>query len=111
MTFSATAENRVIAERRAAALACMKLKVRILLENCYTFLAVFRAVLTCVSCRPVQEMGLLDKNNNPLTQAGYHQEKVREAGERARRPVPLEVPQDLEERIREYLTEVSRHLV
>lgn len=29
MTFSATASNRVTAEKRAAALACVKLKVRI----------------------------------------------------------------------------------
>lgn len=46
MTFSATASNRVMAEKMAAALACMRLKVRIffffplllLLENYYTFL-------------------------------------------------------------------------
>uniref|UniRef100_A0A671Y7C0 RNA helicase n=1 Tax=Sparus aurata TaxID=8175 RepID=A0A671Y7C0_SPAAU len=77
MTFSATARNRVTAEKMAAALACMKLK----------------------------ELELLDKNNNPLTHARYHQEKVREAGERQRRPVPLEVPQCLEEQMREYLAQ------
>ncbi|XP_070829883.1 ATP-dependent RNA helicase DHX30 [Chaetodon trifascialis] len=77
MTFSATARNRVTAEKTAAALACMKLK----------------------------ELGLLDKNNNPLTHAKYHQEKVREAGERERRPFPVEIPQYLEEHIREYLTQ------
>ncbi|XP_018531992.1 ATP-dependent RNA helicase DHX30 [Lates calcarifer] len=75
MTFTATATKRVTAERRAAALACMKLK----------------------------ELQLLDKNNNPLSHAKYHQEKVREAGERARRPHPLEVPEYLENQIREYL--------
>lgn len=30
MTFSATAKNRVMAEKMAAALACMKLKVRMI---------------------------------------------------------------------------------
>lgn len=33
MTFKAAASKRVTAERRAAALACMKLKVRVTLEN------------------------------------------------------------------------------
>nr|XP_046264175.1 ATP-dependent RNA helicase DHX30 [Scatophagus argus] len=77
MTFSATARNRVTAEKMAAALACMKLK----------------------------ELELLDKNNNPLTHAKYHQEEVREAGEQHKRPLPLEIPQYLEESIREYLAQ------
>uniref|UniRef100_A0A3Q3K766 ATP-dependent RNA helicase DHX30 n=1 Tax=Monopterus albus TaxID=43700 RepID=A0A3Q3K766_MONAL len=77
MTFTARASNRMTAERTAAALACMKLK----------------------------ELGLLDKDNNPLTHAKYHHEKVREAGERERRPLPLEVPKYLQEDMREYLTQ------
>ncbi|KAK9538545.1 hypothetical protein VZT92_003708 [Zoarces viviparus] len=77
MTFSATARNRVLAERTAAALACMKLK----------------------------ELELLDKDNNPLTHAKYHRQKVREAGERERRPLPVEVPDYLEEHMREYLAQ------
>lgn len=77
MTFSAMASNRVTAEKMAAALACMKLK----------------------------ELELLDKNNNPLTHAKYHRDKVREAGERDRRPLPLEVPAYLEEQMREYLAQ------
>uniref|UniRef100_A0A3Q3X9C8 RNA helicase n=1 Tax=Mola mola TaxID=94237 RepID=A0A3Q3X9C8_MOLML len=79
MTFVATASNRVTAEKTAAALACLKLK----------------------------ELELLDKNNNPLTHAKYHREEVREAGERERRPLPLEVPEYLEEHMREYLAEVK----
>ncbi|XP_061550953.1 ATP-dependent RNA helicase DHX30 [Phycodurus eques] len=75
MTFTATASNKVTAEKRAAALACAKLK----------------------------ELQLLDKNNNPLTHAKYHGAKVREAGERERRPLRVEVPTYLEERMREYL--------
>ncbi|KAM6920019.1 ATP-dependent RNA helicase DHX30 [Lycodopsis pacificus] len=77
MTFSATARNRVLAERTAAALACMKLK----------------------------ELELLDKDNNPLTHAKYHRQKVREAGERERRPLPVEVAEYLEEHMREYLAQ------
>ncbi|XP_035994132.1 ATP-dependent RNA helicase DHX30 isoform X1 [Fundulus heteroclitus] len=77
MTFKATASSRVMAEKRAAALACMKLK----------------------------ELELLDKDNNPLTHAKYHREKVKEAGERERRPFPLEIPEHLEQHMRDYLTQ------
>uniref|UniRef100_A0A3Q2CIP5 RNA helicase n=1 Tax=Cyprinodon variegatus TaxID=28743 RepID=A0A3Q2CIP5_CYPVA len=79
MKFRATASSRVMAERGAAALACMKLK----------------------------ELELLDKDNNPLTHAKYHRDKVKEAGERERRPFLLEIPQYLEQHIRDYLTQVS----
>lgn len=57
-----------------------------------------------------QELELLDKDNNPLTHAKYHRQKVREAGERERRPLPVEVPEYLEEHMREYLAQVSLHL-
>ncbi|XP_042353109.1 ATP-dependent RNA helicase DHX30 [Plectropomus leopardus] len=77
MTFTATASSRAAAETKAAALACLKLK----------------------------ELGLLDENNNPLTHAKYNKEKVREAGERDRRPLPLRVPEYLEEEMREYLAQ------
>lgn len=50
---------------------------------------------------------MLDSANNPLTHANYHRAEVREAGERDRRPLPLEVPEYLEKRMREYLAEVS----
>lgn len=53
-------------------------------------------------------MELLDKDNNPLSHAKYHQEKVREAGERERRPLPLDIPKYLEQSMREYLTQVGR---
>lgn len=77
MTFTARASTRVTAEKRAAALACMKLK----------------------------ELKMLDENNNPLTHAKYHREKVREAGERERRPFLLDVPEYLENSIKGYLTQ------
>ncbi|XP_068460407.1 ATP-dependent RNA helicase DHX30 [Clinocottus analis] len=77
MTFYATARNRLTAERMAAALACMKMK----------------------------ELQLLDEYNNPLTHAKYHRDQVKEAGERERRPFPVEVPKYLEQHMREYLTQ------
>ncbi|XP_072219870.1 ATP-dependent RNA helicase DHX30 [Leuresthes tenuis] len=77
MSFTATASSRVAAEKKAAALACMKLK----------------------------ELELLDKNNNPLTHAKYHREKVKEAGERERRPLPLQVPEYLKQNMRGYLAQ------
>lgn len=50
---------------------------------------------------------MLDKNNNPLTHAKYHREQVKEAEERERRPLPLEVPEYLKKDVREYLAQVS----
>uniref|UniRef100_A0A3P8S1Q8 ATP-dependent RNA helicase DHX30 n=1 Tax=Amphiprion percula TaxID=161767 RepID=A0A3P8S1Q8_AMPPE len=76
-TFTATASSRVTAERRAAALACMKLK----------------------------ELELLDEDNNPLTHAKYHRESVKEAGERERRPLSLEIPEYLEQSMKDYLSQ------
>lgn len=55
-------------------------------------------------------MELLDKNNNPLTHAKYHQEEVKEAVERERQPLFIDVPTHLKEKMREYLEEVSFHL-
>ncbi|XP_068196409.1 ATP-dependent RNA helicase DHX30 [Antennarius striatus] len=75
MKFSAKASTKVMAERKAAALACMKLK----------------------------ELGLLDENNKPLTHAKYHHEKVQEAMQQQRSPVPVEIPVYLEDDLRNYL--------
>ncbi|XP_056148507.1 ATP-dependent RNA helicase DHX30 [Lampris incognitus] len=77
MKFVATATNRVLAERRAAALACLKLK----------------------------ELELLDKDNNPLTHARYHHKDVKEALERDKRPLQLEISQRLMENMREYFAQ------
>ncbi|XP_064202687.1 ATP-dependent RNA helicase DHX30 [Anguilla rostrata] len=75
MTFVTSAGRRLEAERRAAALACLKLK----------------------------EMGLLGPNNKPLTHAMYHREQVREMGQRERRPCTLELPEHLESQLADYL--------
>ncbi|XP_060769902.1 ATP-dependent RNA helicase DHX30 isoform X2 [Neoarius graeffei] len=77
MSFTAHGRRRLEAETRAAALACLRLK----------------------------ELQLLDEQNNPLTHAKYNQEEVREAGERERRPCRVEIPDNLERRIRDYLTQ------
>ncbi|XP_053740245.1 ATP-dependent RNA helicase DHX30 [Synchiropus splendidus] len=77
MTFTASSNNKAVAEKRAAALACMKLK----------------------------ELNLLDKNNNPLTHAKYHSEQVQAASERERRPLTVEVPEYLQDQMREYLAQ------
>ncbi|KAF5890054.1 putative ATP-dependent RNA helicase DHX30, partial [Clarias magur] len=77
MCFTARGRRRLEAETRAAALACLKLK----------------------------ELELLDEQNNPLTHAKYNHEEVREAGEREKRPCRVEIPDDLEHRIRDYLTQ------
>ncbi|KAM6948718.1 ATP-dependent RNA helicase DHX30 [Aplochiton taeniatus] len=77
MHFVASAGRRVEAERRASALACFRLK----------------------------ELKLLDQDNNPLTHAKYNQKEVREAGERDRQPLSLEIPDYLEDSMREYLTQ------
>lgn len=58
----------------------------------------------------LQEMELLDKNNNPLTHAKYHREEVKEAVEREKQPLFIDVPMYLEEQMRQYLAEVSFHL-
>lgn len=54
---------------------------------------------------------MLDKDNNPLTHAKYHREKVREAGERERRPLTLAIPEYLQEHMRDYLSQVSLHFM
>lgn len=58
-------------------------------------------------CHLLQELELVGKDNNPLTHANYHREKVREAGEKEKRPLPLEIPEYLEQSMRDYLAQVS----
>lgn len=55
-------------------------------------------------------MELLDKNNNPLSHAKYHREDVKEAVEREKQPLFMDVPMSLKEKMREYLAEVCFHL-
>ncbi|XP_041954389.1 ATP-dependent RNA helicase DHX30 [Alosa sapidissima] len=77
VTFEAFGRNKLEAEKKASALACLRLK----------------------------ELELLDENNEPLTHAQYHKEEVREAGKRMRQPCSLVIPEELEDKMRRYLTQ------
>ncbi|KAL2097256.1 hypothetical protein ACEWY4_006463 [Coilia grayii] len=77
MTFEGFGRTKLEAERKASALACLRLKDR----------------------------ELLDVNNQPLTHAQYHMDQVKEAGRRMRRPCSLEIPEELEVKMKEYLSQ------
>ncbi|KAL7977835.1 hypothetical protein Chor_010787 [Crotalus horridus] len=69
MTFAAKGRRKVEAENKAAALACQKLK----------------------------SLGLVDKNNNPLSHAMYNMTSLRELGENQRKPCHIKYPVDSRE--------------
>uniref|UniRef100_A0A8C4VLS3 DExH-box helicase 30 n=1 Tax=Gopherus evgoodei TaxID=1825980 RepID=A0A8C4VLS3_9SAUR len=75
MTFAAKGRRKVEAENKAAALACQKLK----------------------------SLGLVDKNNNPLSHAMYNMTSLRELGENQRRPCHIKVPEATLRKIENYL--------
>ncbi|XP_064410648.1 ATP-dependent RNA helicase DHX30 isoform X2 [Latimeria chalumnae] len=75
MTFVAKGRRKTEAENRATALVCRKLK----------------------------DLHLLDKNNNPLTHAMYNLSAVKEHNERERRATQITVPDELLQRIENYL--------
>ncbi|XP_037705813.1 ATP-dependent RNA helicase DHX30 isoform X1 [Choloepus didactylus] len=67
MTFVAKGRRKAEAENKAAALACKKLK----------------------------SLGLVDRNNEPLTHAMYNLGSLRELGETQRRPCTIQVPEPI----------------
>ncbi|KGL79986.1 Putative ATP-dependent RNA helicase DHX30, partial [Tinamus guttatus] len=75
MTFAAKGRRKVEAENKAAALACQKLK----------------------------SLGLVDKNNNPLSHAMYNMTSLRELGENQRKPCHIKVPEATLRKIENYL--------
>ncbi|XP_048384755.1 ATP-dependent RNA helicase DHX30 isoform X2 [Stegostoma tigrinum] len=75
MTFIASGRRKTEAERRAAALACKKLK----------------------------DLGLINQKNHPLTHAMYNLAAIKELSEKERRPTKLEIPNSLQQRIQQYL--------
>uniref|UniRef100_A0A8C8VQH7 ATP-dependent RNA helicase DHX30 n=1 Tax=Pelusios castaneus TaxID=367368 RepID=A0A8C8VQH7_9SAUR len=75
MTFAAKGRRKVEAENKAAALACQKLK----------------------------SLGLVDKNNNPLSHAMYNVTSLRELGENQKRPCHIKVPEATLRKIENYL--------
>ncbi|XP_072116547.1 ATP-dependent RNA helicase DHX30 isoform X1 [Mobula birostris] len=79
MTFVASGRRKTEAERRAAALACKKLK----------------------------DLGLLNQKNHPLTHAMYNLAAIKELSEKERRPTRLEIPKDLQQRIQQHLDQYT----
>ncbi|XP_066572197.1 ATP-dependent RNA helicase DHX30 [Amia ocellicauda] len=77
LSFTATGRHKSEAENRAAALACLTLK----------------------------ERGLIDGSNRPLTHAMYHLDSVRQLGALERRPCALTIPPRLQDRLLHYLTQ------
>ncbi|XP_070800502.1 ATP-dependent RNA helicase DHX30 [Pituophis catenifer annectens] len=75
MTFATKGRRKVEAENKAAALACQKLK----------------------------SLGLVDKNNNPLSHAMYNVTSLRELGENQRKPCYIKVPEATLRKIENYL--------
>uniref|UniRef100_A0A8C5N2Q1 RNA helicase n=1 Tax=Leptobrachium leishanense TaxID=445787 RepID=A0A8C5N2Q1_9ANUR len=75
LTFTARALRRSEAERKAAALACQKLK----------------------------DLGLMDTNNRPLSHARYNVEYVQQLREQQRRPKRFHVPEPVLQKIEDYL--------
>uniref|UniRef100_A0A6I8NKM0 Helicase ATP-binding domain-containing protein n=1 Tax=Ornithorhynchus anatinus TaxID=9258 RepID=A0A6I8NKM0_ORNAN len=75
MTFVAEGHRRALAENKAAALACKKLK----------------------------SLGLMDRNDQPLTHAKYNWEAVQEMKAMQHRSCPVEVPVPLLNKIERYL--------
>ncbi|XP_059795499.1 ATP-dependent RNA helicase DHX30 isoform X1 [Balaenoptera ricei] len=75
MTFVAKGRRKAEAENKAAALACRKLK----------------------------SLGLVDRNNEPLTHAMYNLASLRELGETQRRPCTIQVPEPILRKIETFL--------
>uniref|UniRef100_A0A2K5HCX4 ATP-dependent RNA helicase DHX30 n=1 Tax=Colobus angolensis palliatus TaxID=336983 RepID=A0A2K5HCX4_COLAP len=75
MTFVAKGRRKAEAENKAAALACKKLK----------------------------SLGLVDRNNEPLTHAMYNLASLRELGETQRRPCTIQVPEPILRKIETFL--------
>ncbi|XP_036286088.1 ATP-dependent RNA helicase DHX30 isoform X2 [Pipistrellus kuhlii] len=77
MTFVAKGRRKAEAENKAAALACKKLK----------------------------SLGLVDRNNEPLTHAMYNLASLRELGETQRRPCTIQVPEPILRKIEAFLNQ------
>ncbi|TRY56738.1 hypothetical protein DNTS_027364 [Danionella cerebrum] len=75
MHFVAHDKSKAMAEKKAAAMACLKLK----------------------------ELNMLSVLNLPKTSADYNKLKIQEAVKREKRPCQIEIPPELQQRIRFYL--------
>lgn len=54
----------------------------------------------------LQSLGLVDKNNNPLSHAMYNMTSLRELGENQRKPCHIKVPEATLRKIENYLNHV-----
>lgn len=59
---------------------------------------------------PLQSLGLVDRNNEPLTHAMYNLASLRELGETQRRPCAIQVPEPILRKIEAFLNQVRPHL-
>lgn len=55
----------------------------------------------------LQSLGLVDRNNEPLTHAMYNLASLRELGETQRRPCTIQVPEPILRKIEAFLSHVS----
>lgn len=55
---------------------------------------------------PLQSLGLVDRNNEPLTHAMYNLASLRELGETQRRPCTIQVPEPILRKIEAFLNQV-----
>lgn len=60
----------------------------------------------CFLLPPLQSLGLVDKNNNPLSHAMYNMTSLRELGENQRKPCHIKVPEATLRKIENYLNHV-----
>lgn len=59
-----------------------------------------------VPLSPLQSLGLVDRNNEPLTHAMYNLASLRELGETQRRPCTIQVPEPILRKIEAFLNQV-----
>lgn len=55
---------------------------------------------------PLQSLGLVDRNNEPLTHAMYNLASLRELGETQRRPCTIQLPEPILRKIETFLNQV-----
>lgn len=60
---------------------------------------------------PLQSLGLVDRNNEPLTHAMYNLASLRELGETQRRPCTIQVPEPILRKIETFLNHVREPLM
>nr|KAF6420241.1 DExH-box helicase 30 [Molossus molossus] len=118
MTFVAKGRRKAEAENKAAALACKKLKVSLGIQrirmHCFPSSGLFDHVALVggvtwnwrhadVRWAGFESLGLVDRNNEPLTHAMYNLASLRELGETQRRPCTIQVPEPILRKIETFL--------